>query len=301
MRALALGVGRSAARLVLYPITAFYVATRGPERRASRQFLSRALGRPARLLDVVRHVHTFAAVILDRVFLLSESFRRFDVEIVGLEALDRALAPGHGALLFGSHLGSFDALRLVAERRPEVPVRVVIDLGQNPALSNTLNALNPKLAASVIDARQDSSAVVLAIGAALQQGALVAMPADRGRPGGQTIDAEFLGRAAPFPATPWLVAATLRVPVVLCFGVYRGGNRYELRFEYFADTLGAQRTERRARVAEAVARFAERLSFHARRAPFNWFNFYDFWDPDGAPRDTAAADADVLPGSTRER
>jgi predicted LPLAT superfamily acyltransferase len=295
MRWTALALGRPVARLVLFPVAAFFVAVRGPERAASRAFLTRALGRRATLWDVAKHVFTFASVTLDRVYLMTAGFGRFDVQVEGVEVLQRAVAGGRGALLFGSHLGSFDALRLVGDVRRDVPVRAVIDLAQNPALSETLNALNPEMAGSVIDASGDPAVVVLAIGAALQSGALVAMPADRGRPGGASVTADFLGAPAPFPTAPWIAAAALDVPVLLCFGLFRGGRRYELVFEHFADTLRAPRPERQARVADAVAKFAERLSCHARRAPFNWFNFYDFWTPDqaaarGQPRDVAPGD-----------
>ena len=40
------------ARACLIPITLYFLARRGPERRASRQWLTRALGRPATLLDI---------------------------------------------------------------------------------------------------------------------------------------------------------------------------------------------------------------------------------------------------------
>lgn len=315
IRTFALLAGRSAARLVLYPITAYFLVRRGPERRASRLYLSRALGREATLLDVARHVHAFASVTLDRVFLLTESFRRFEVTVEGREALQRAIDGGRGALLFGSHLGSFDALRLVAKERSEVPVRVVIDLGQNPALSRALNALNPSLAAAVIDARQDGTAVVLAIREALDAGALVAMPADRARPGNTVRHAPFLGAPAPFPEAPWLIASLLQVPVILCFGLYLGGNRYHLAFEPFADAIapGASRGERRAALEAAIARFAERLGARARATPYNWFNFYDFWHDnrradappsavaDDAPRARAAAATAAARGERSER
>ena len=77
--------GRAVARLALYPIVAFYLLVRGPERRASRAYLARALGRPAGLIDVARHIHTFAATILDRVFMLRQGMVRFDVSLRRLE------------------------------------------------------------------------------------------------------------------------------------------------------------------------------------------------------------------------
>ena len=95
IRGIARHGGRGIARLCLYPIVAYFFVMRGPERAASREYLSRVLGRPARLRDVARHIHTFAATILDRVFLLGERMRRFDVEVHGLDELHAALSLIH--------------------------------------------------------------------------------------------------------------------------------------------------------------------------------------------------------------
>jgi predicted LPLAT superfamily acyltransferase len=272
--------GRFVTRLFLYPITAYFLIRRGPERRASRAFLTRVLGRAPTLVDVTRHLHTFAAVILDRVFLLSERFKRFDVTAHGLDDLRNAWGLKRGVLVFGSHLGSFDALRVLAQIRTDVKVCVVIDAEQNPQITAVLNALNPTLAASIINARQDGTATAFAIKEALDQGALVTLLIDRARPGNPTIDAEFLGSPAPFPTSPWLLAATLKVPVVLCFGLYRGGNDYDLHFESFGEQVVIERSARQQALTAIIGRYAERLAFYTRKAPYNWFNFYDFWHPD---------------------
>jgi predicted LPLAT superfamily acyltransferase len=277
IRFLALRVGRGPTRLVLAPVALYFLVRRGPERRASRAFLTRAQGRPATLFDVYRHMYDFAAVTLDRVFLLTEAFRRFRVTAHGLEDLHRALDLREGALLVGAHLGSFDALRVLALQRPEQAVRPVIDLAQNPTLSQLLNALNPQIAASIINARQDGMSTALAIHEALRERALVTLLADRARPGNQTVRVEFLGSPAAFPASTWLLAAALKVPVVLCFGIYRGGSRYELHFEAFADRVLLPHGRRPEALREVVARFAARLEHHVQLAPRNWFNFYDFW------------------------
>jgi predicted LPLAT superfamily acyltransferase len=293
IRSIARYGGRAVARLCLYPITAYFLLVRGPERRASREYLARVLGRSPGWLDVARHIHTFAATILDRVFLLSGQLSRFDIRVEGLDALARRVDRGEGVLVFGSHLGSFDALRVLVTTRPALRVRIVLDISHNPALTQLLDALNPRLAADVIDAGQDGVAIVLAIQQALADGELVALLVDRAAPGEAVTRVPFLGDDASFPNAPWLIAATLQVPVVLAFGLYRGGNRYDLRFEEFSDgpdTLRqhVSRRDRREAVAAVVRRYAVRLQAQVLGAPYNWFNFYDFWDGDDAADDRQA-------------
>ena len=293
IRTIAKHLGRRVARPLLWPITAYFLIKRGPERRASRAYLSRVLGRPATLWDGAKHVHTFASTILDRVFLLGGALDSYDVTINRVEEVHNILDEGRGVLLFGSHLGSFDVLRVLATRRPDYVIRVVLDKGQSPALMKMLDALNPSIAASVIDASQDGPSVVMAMKQALDEGALVAMLVDRARPDEPALSAPFLGGIARFPTTPWLIAAALKVPVVLGFGLYRGGNRYDLCFEAFEPrALDVPRSARAQALALLIRRYASRLETMTHDAPYNWFNFYDFW-ADDTPQDAALDDAAV--------
>lgn len=277
IRAIARHGGRRLARLFLYPITLYFLLRRGAERRASRAYLARVLGRPATLGDVARHLHTFSTTILDRVFLLGENTRRFDVTVTGLDGLHAQLDQGRGVLLFGSHLGSFEVLRVLARQRPDYTLRVVLDKAHSPAMTQLLDALNPEIAATVIDGSQDGPSIMLAIQEAAEQRALIALLVDRTQPGEPAVDAPFLGAPAEFPTAPWLIAAVLKVPVSLAFGLYRGGNRYDLVFEAFSDGVQIPRRERAVAVPALIRRYAARLEHYARSAPYNWFNFYDFW------------------------
>jgi predicted LPLAT superfamily acyltransferase len=277
---IALRCGRGLTRLLLLPITAYFLLVRGPERRASRAYLTRVFGRPATLREVARHIHCFASTILDRVFLLSEKFKRFELEIHGVEAVHDAMAGGQGVLLLGSHLGSFEALRVMSQLRSDINMRVVLDKKQNPVITDLLAALNPRIAAGVIDAGQDGTSIVLAIKEAADQGCLVGLLADRVRPGETAQPCEFLGGTAQFPVSPMLIASVLRIPVALCFGLYRGGRRYALHFEMFGDGIEVPRNRRAQVLAELAQRYAARLEHYVRLAPYNWFNFYDFWQDD---------------------
>ena len=270
--------GRAVARAVLYPVTLYFMWRRADERRDSRDYLSRVFGRRAGWREVFRHIHTFAQTILDRLFLLSEDMRRFDVRTEGLEELNRHIEAGRGVLLFGSHLGSFEVLRVLSRQRPDVPIRVVLDRAHSAGVTSLLETLNPEIAATVIDAGQDGPAIMLAIQEAAAQGAMIALLVDRTQPGEPSAALPFLGAPARFPTAPWHVAAVLRIPVMLAFGLYRGGNRYDLVFEPFSDGIEVARRERAAAVPALITRYAARLEDRVRGAPYNWFNFYDFWE-----------------------
>jgi predicted LPLAT superfamily acyltransferase len=196
-----------------------------------------------------------------------------------------------GTLVLSAHFGSFDALRVLSERSPDAIIRILLDVGQNAGLSTLLNTLNPRLAEMIIDARRPGAELVLAMQASLAQNAVVSTLADRLRPGNPSVTVNFLGAKASFPTSPWMLAAALHVPVVLAFGLYGGGCRYDLHFERFEFELPKDRRQRAAALAEVVQRFADRLAHYVRKAPYNWFNLYDFWMVESQP-DAAGAHTD---------
>ena len=274
----ALILGRRPARLLLYPITAYFLGNAVPQRRASRQFLRRALGRQPGLADVARHIHCFAATILDRVFLLAGQLDQFDIHFHQPELITKRVAAGQGFLLLGSHLGSFEVMRAMALQAADMPLKILMDPGHNRRLTDLLHALNPAVAASVIPL--DGPYPLLSVNQVLQNGGVVGLLGDRCLPGEPTVRCEFLGATARFPTGPFSLAALTGVPVILAFGLYRGGNRYDLHFELLTEQLTLGRRDRKRGLTDQVQRYADRLAHYARIAPYNWFNFFDFWEAD---------------------
>lgn len=291
IRTIALRGGRRLGRLCLYPVTLYFLLRRREERRASRQFLARVFGRPPRWRQVFRHLHCYAATTLDRIFLLAHGERDFEIEVEGLELLEQRIGQGRGVLLVGSHQGSFEALRALGARRRDVPLRVLLDKQKTPAMTELLEALAPEVGANVIDLSQGGASVTLAAAEACRQGAMVALLADRGREREVLRAADFLGRPAPFPVGPWLLAQALQAPVMLCFGLYLGGRRYRLIFEPFAERVEIPRQQRGPALDALIARYAARLEHYVHVDPYNWFNFYDFWQ---APADALDAQAGAV-------
>ncbi len=286
IRWIALHLGRPVARLLLWPITLWFWVGGRDSRRASADFLRRALGRPPTWRDTFRHHHAFASVLLDRVFLLAGRDDLFAVEVQGTERLDAALEAGRGCLLLGSHLGSFEVLRALGIQWRDLPLKVLMYPQHNATVTRLLEALNPRVAETVIPLGRPDT--MLRVHEALQQGAVIGMLGDRIDQQGRWRSCPFLGEPACFPTGPATLALALRVPLILFWGLYLGGNRYRIVFEPLHDGQAVPRAERDARITELTCRYAARLDYHARRHPDNWFNFYDYWQP---PLADDAADA----------
>ena len=267
---------------LLYPIALWYHLASPRARAASRDFLTRARGRPARAWEVYRHMLSFARVTLDRVFLLTDGVGRFRVEVTGLDHLAALVGEGRGCVLLGGHLGSFEVLRSVAKQAP-VPVRPLMFRRNAGALTRLLEGIAPEVHRRVIDI--GTPAAMLRAHEAVARGEIIGILADRAPCGQRSTPVRFMGAEAEFPTGPIALAATLGAPVVLFFGVRVGRRRYAVHFEPFAERIALRRQTRRADLAEWTARFAARLEAHARAHPDNWFNFFPFWkEPaDAAP------------------
>ena len=274
---IALGLGRHVARALLLPTVAYFLLTGGASKISSRLYLRRVLNREPTLTDLAKHFHTFASISLDRFFFLAGNQRQFEVVVDRPQAVYDLSVQHRGCLLLLAHVGSFEVLRNIAVDQRSLPLRMLIDLEVNRRFISVVKQLHPDFATRVIDASQPGPALVLSLKEALEQGAMVGMMADRARANERGVSVDFLGSKARLPAGPWILAGTLGVPVILAFGLYRGGKRYDVHFELFADKIALPRATREQALKDCAQAFATRLEHHVKSAPYNWFNFYDYW------------------------
>lgn len=272
---IAVHVGRTMARLLLYPVTLYFVICARRLRRYSYSYLRRVLFHRVHWWNVFRHFHYFASTILDRVYLLRGKFERFRVTVHGAEILHRQMETGKGCILLGSHLGSFEVLRTLGVTR-KFRLKVLMDIEHNENITRLLDSLNPEIAHTVIV--PDRSDTLLRVKEGLDAGFLIGTLGDRMTKNDKTVRCQFLGHSATFPAGAHIIAAVMHCPVVLFFGLYRSDNRYDIHFERFADDISLDRGRRADELQEWVQRYANRLEYYTRLAPYNWFNFYPFWD-----------------------
>lgn len=275
---LSLALGRRLTRPILWCITLYFFASSPDVRRHSRNYLARVLPHPVRWWHVLRHFHWFSIVVHDRVFLLRDRKSLFDFQVEGNEMLHEFNDTRGGVMLFGAHVGSFEAIRAVA-RTTIRPVTIAMYADNARRVMSVLAALNPGATSEILPLGQLNS--MLAIRDRIAQGHVVGVLADRNFGSDTLLPVTVLGEQGWLPDGPFRLAAALGVPVFFMTGLFMGGNRYAVHIERIADFSDCPRNAREARMAEARQTFADCMTRYCRIAPYNWFNFYDFWNPPG--------------------
>jgi predicted LPLAT superfamily acyltransferase len=264
---LTIRLGRSVALLLTLPVCAWFFLVSSKARAASKLYLARVLDRPPALSDRWRHFHSFAVCVLDRVMLLNDRLDLFRITVNGGELVSDVMARGEGCFLFGAHLGSFEVIRAVGRLSAHAKLTLVMYQDNARKTNAVLNAINPALALEIIGLGKPGS--MLAIRDRLDDGHFVGILADRSLNGERTERLPFLGAEARFPVGPFRLASLLRRPVLLMDGVYRGDGLYDISFETLSDGTVA--------IEDMMRHYAAWLDRRCRSAPYNWFNFFDFW------------------------
>lgn len=264
----------------LIPVVLWFLMAAPATRRVSRQYLRRIgilqRGKLLSIIHVYRHLHTFSVILLDRVAALTMRRHGFEFELDGDQHIRQALQQGRGVILVSAHFGSWE----VASRAFDVfhtVVNVVAFKGETHRIQRLLDRSFDQKQFRVIGI-DGSFESMLAINAALHRGEIVAMHGDRTLADQGTV-CTFLGGQVLLPTGPYVLAAVCGVPLVHTFAARRGYRRYNLK-AYPPLMLNFNHNDNRSvRLNTWAQQFADRMEQHVRQAPYQWFNFYDFWQP----------------------
>ncbi len=267
--------GRGITRYLLAVIAFYYLLFSANARRSSRAYLRR-LGLPAGHRSTFLHLWSFAITVMDRLYFAQDQFDLFAIERHGHEHLESLIERGRGGILLGAHLGSFEVMRSqgVAYR---IPINIVGDFANAERIHAVLRKINPQLDTRLISTGAGNASVALHVREAIDRGELVAILGDRSKEPSDTVEVDFLGGRVALPTGPYVLASVLKCPIYFIVALYQAPNRYSLYCEPFAESIELPRGGREQAVVEYVQRYADRLAHYCRLAPYNWFNFFDFW------------------------
>ena len=276
--------GRWPLRAALYPVVLWYVMTQPAARAASQDYLRRLAESEGQVFlkpgvfTVFRHFACFAESILEKILLWSGLYKTDQVKFVGKELIMAQIAAHRGGLLLCCHLGNLELGRFLSKQLPGLKLTVLTHTKHAQRFNRLLAQLDPESQIDLMQVTELSPATAVVLANKLAQGEFVAIAGDRVpvSPHPRIALAEFLGTVAPFPAGPYILASLFQCPVYLMFSSNHGLTA-EIHFELFHETIRLPRKGRDQALALIAAEYAGRLEHFCRRAPLQWFNFYDFW------------------------
>jgi len=276
-------------------VAAGYFLFRPARRRESERFFGAVFpgaGRPRRLALAWRQFQGFAGLFADRLRLTQGQPVEHEEE--GFGHLVECAAPGRGAVLLMSHLGSWEAAALLTRRKG---LRLMVFMGAR-GREQVERLQKAELAAEGLELVVLGDGPAGAEGAlgtlrALQfarQGGLVGMSGDRLWGAGQrVVEGRFFGHRVRLPAGPHLFALAAGVPVVTFFALRLGRRRYQLVASAPRWLEARGRADRWGAVERSAQAYLDGLAEVVRRHPAQWYHFEPFLE--GSPGEGGSSPA----------
>lgn len=280
--------GRGVFRVMLFPVMSYFFLTSTTARRASRQYLDRVQasrekieGRPARRLSSFRHFLQFGESILDKTAQWAGVRSKENISYLSPDIYEGIISSQRGGVFIGSHLGNLEALRAFGGLEQGLTVNALVFTRHSLKFMQFLEEANPQAVEHIIQVDTLGPESVINMQSKIAAREWIAMVADRTSIAqtGRSVSCDFLGYPAQFPEGPFILAALLDCPVYFLFCLKKDG-KYQVHLEQLADPLELPRKSRKQDLERIVKRFASLLETQCLAFPYQWYNFFDFWqDP----------------------
>ena len=185
---------------------------------------------------------------------------------------------GRGQILVCSHLGNIEICRALSNsgHHPNFKLNALVHSKHAEALNQALEQAGAA-AMPIIQVEQLDVAKMLELSECIERGEWIAIAADRiPVRGDKTQAVNFLGKSAEFPEGAWFLASLLKTKINTIFCVKEQG-RYRFKLRHFSDGINGRGTQRQQNIQQAMQDYADLLARECAENPYQWFNFYDFW------------------------
>lgn len=278
--------GRWPFRVLIVPVVGLHWALRPQLRRNSLEYLQHLQSSqrvwpaaPGRWNSFL-HVRLFADTMLDKLLAMAGRYPAHQVRSEGHEHLLAHLRTGQGAVLATAHMGCLELCRALAGQMPGLHLNILVHTRHAQAFNRILQRLQTASSGRVvlIEVTDIDPAMAMLLAQKVAAGECVAIAGDRVPVGShRVLRLPFLGREAEFPIGPYLLAGLLKCPLYF-MGCLHEGRGYALRFECLAERIELQRGARLEAMLPAARAFVDAVTRCLRTSPYDWFNFFAFWD-----------------------
>lgn len=214
----------------------------------------------------------FGQTLIDKIAVLSGVGKQLTFTHEGVENIEQLVKDGKGGILLSAHLGNWEVAGHLLKRVNAV-INIVMYDGEAEQVKQYMEQFENNRSFKIIFIKDDISHIY-EISAALARNELICLHGDRFRPGNRTMEHDFLGKNALFPAGPFILASKLKAPVCFVFAFK------ETNFHYHFYAYPAKIYEGRGRVGmEMMLKdYVHILEKKIKKYPAQWFNYFDFWN-----------------------
>ncbi|MEZ8310200.1 glycosyltransferase [Vibrio splendidus] len=282
-------LGRGVFNLILRGVMRYYHLTGKRARNASEQYLfqlkayseQQNIELPAELTSY-NHLLSFGHTMLDKLAAWKGDFSVDNLSIHGQEQFESMVANKQGVLILGSHLGNIELCRALGRRHSNIKINALVFTEHAERFNSVMKAVNPQSDLNLIQVTSMGPDTAILLQQKLEQGEWIVIVGDRTSTSkeSRSVWAEFLGKEAPFPQGPFMLASVLKAPVFLLFGLRDDSQskpHFNVYFEHFSDKIELPRKTREQSLQQVVQKYADRLQHYTLKAPLQWYNFFNFW------------------------
>ncbi len=220
----------------------------------------------------------FAETLLDKLLALAGRYPTDSVRVEGHERLAEQRRSGRGAVIVTAHLGCLELCRVLAARYDPGRLNILVHTRHAAQFNRLLQRLAPEADVALLEVSEVNAATAVLLAAKVDAGEYVVIAGDRVPVrASQTVRVEFLGHAAAFPVGPYVLASLLKCPLFLLGCVHEGAS-YCVSLQCLAERVVLPRARRTEALQEQARIYADALTRLLVRSPFDWFNFFPFWD-----------------------
>ena len=282
-------LGRGVFNLILRGVMRYYHITGKRARNASEQYLfqlkayaeQQNIELPVELTSY-NHLLSFGHTMLDKLAAWKGDFSAENLTIHGQDQFENMVANQQGVLILGSHLGNIELCRALGRRHSNIKINALVFTEHAERFNSVMKAVNPQSDLNLIQVTSMGPDTAILLQQKLEQGEWIVIVGDRTSTSkeSRSVWAEFLGKEAPFPQGPFMLASVLKAPVFLLFGLRDDSQRkphFNVYFEHFSDKIELPRKTREQSLQQVVQQYADRLQHYTLKAPLQWYNFFNFW------------------------
>ena len=275
--------GRRVLKIVIFPIILFSFFFMKAIRKASKEYFytlyqyTKDKRLKPSLKNTFKHLYSFAESLLDKVAAWAGDIKNASLIYEDKEATTEFIKTSkakNGMFILSSHLGNVEVLRALAlDEFKDTVMNVFMDTARTQSFNSFLEKTNPDSKLNLWSTSDINMETAFLTKDRLDNGEVFVMSADRVSASNRkdVVERIFIGKQAKFPIGAFKFAKMMEVDLCFLAICYGSNKQYHVYLNYY-------KYEQKMKLDDIINNYAGWLENLTIQHPYQWYNFYKFWN-----------------------